>query len=161
MDIVDRDLEKAERDASPDRFPQANKQHVAPLERVGSAASGSTSSSSSSESSAAVVREEIGMSRIQTGRDLERHPTELSRIETHRSQHSGTVGRSLRSRESKKPLPNFGGGKEYPPQLPEREEYVVEFDGPEDPLHPQHWPTKKKYATDPMLLPPAALNQLN
>ena len=86
----------------------------------------------------------MGMSRIQTGRDLERHPTELSRIETHRSQHSGTVGRSLRSRESKKPLPNFGGGKEYPPALPEREEYVVEFDGPEDPLHPQNWPMRKK-----------------
>lgn len=87
------------------------------------------------------------MSRIQTGRDLERHPTELSRIETQRSQHSGTVGRSLKSRESKKPLPNFGGGKEYPPQLPERDEYVVEFDGPDDPLHPQNWPMKKKYVT--------------
>ncbi|KAL8693610.1 MAG: hypothetical protein Q9224_003721 [Gallowayella concinna] len=163
MDIVDRDLEKAERDASPNRFPQANtQQHVAPLERVGSAASASTSSSSSSASSAAVIREEIGMSRIQTGRDLERHPTELSRIETHRSQHSGTVGRSLRSRESKKPLPNFGGGKEYPPQLPEREEYVVEFDGPEDPLHPQNWPMKKKYVADPTsLLPPPAPPQIH
>lgn len=141
MDIVDRDLQKAERDASPDRFPQPTTKDATPLERT---ASGSTSSSTSSSSSASVIRQEIGMSRIQTGRDLERHPTELSRIETHRSQHSGTVGRSLRSRESKKPLPNFGGGKEYPPQLPEREEYVVEFDGPEDPLHPQNWPMKKK-----------------
>lgn len=148
MDIVDRDLEKAERDASPDRFSQPKTQNGPPLERFGTAASGSTSSSSSSTSSAAVVREEIGMSRIQTGRDLERHPTELSRIETHRSQHSGTVGRSLRSRESRKPLPNFGGGKEYPPPLPEREEYVVEFDGPGDPLHPQNWPMKKKYVAN-------------
>ncbi|KAI4238541.1 MAG: hypothetical protein L6R40_005710 [Gallowayella cf. fulva] len=151
MDIVDRDLEKAERDASPDRFSQPKTQNGPPLERFGTAASGSTSSSSSSTSSAAVVREEIGMSRIQTGRDLERHPTELSRIETHRSQHSGTVGRSLRSRESRKPLPNFGGGKEYPPPLPEREEYVVEFDGPGDPLHPQNWPMKKKIAIAVML----------
>ncbi|KAI4264071.1 MAG: hypothetical protein L6R42_000809 [Xanthoria sp. 1 TBL-2021] len=151
MDIVDRDLERAGREASPQRFPQPKTQDAAPLERAGSAASGSTSSSSSSASSAPVIREEIGMSRIQTGRDLERHPTELSRIETHRSQHSGTVGRSLRSRESKKPLPNFGGGKEYPPPLPEREEYVVEFDGPEDPLHPQNWPMKKKVAIAVML----------
>ncbi|KAL8654466.1 MAG: hypothetical protein Q9226_003425 [Calogaya cf. arnoldii] len=151
MDLVDRDLENAEREASPQRFPSSILQDAPPLERAGSAASGSTSSSSSSASSAAVIRQEIGMSRIQTGRDLERHPTELSRIETHRSQHSGTVGRSLRSRESKKPLPNFGGGKEYPPPLPEREEYVVEFDGPEDPLHPQNWPIKKKIAIALML----------
>ncbi|KAI4284302.1 MAG: hypothetical protein L6R38_001506 [Xanthoria sp. 2 TBL-2021] len=150
MDIVDRDLERAEREASPQRFPHPKTQDAAPLERAGSAASGSTSSSSFA-SSAPIFREEIGMSRIQTGRDLERHPTELSRIETHRSQHSGTVGRSLRSRESKKPLPNFGGGKEYPPPLPEREEYVVEFDGPEDPLHPQNWPMKKKVAIAVML----------
>ncbi|KAL8859538.1 MAG: hypothetical protein Q9178_003937 [Gyalolechia marmorata] len=146
MDIVDRDLERAERDASPRRFLQPTTQDAPPLERVGSTASISTSSSSSSASSMPVIREEIGMSRVQTTRDLERHPTELSRIETHRSQHSATVGRSLRSRESKKPLPNFGGGKEYPPALPEREEYVVEFDGPDDPLHPQNWPLKKKVA---------------
>ncbi|KAL8761759.1 MAG: hypothetical protein Q9184_002158 [Pyrenodesmia sp. 2 TL-2023] len=143
MDIVDRDLQRAETDASPRQFPQ-DKTQDAQLERIQSAATGASSSSFSSASSASVIREEIGMSRIQTGRDLERHPTELSRIETHRSQHSNTVGRSLRSRESKKPLPNFGGGKAYPPQLPEREEYVVEFDGPDDPLHPQNWPMKKK-----------------
>ncbi|KAL8982937.1 MAG: hypothetical protein Q9205_002687 [Flavoplaca limonia] len=151
MDLLDRDLERAERDASPERFLQPKSQDAPPLERAGSVASSSSSSSSSSASSAPVIREEMGMSRIQTGRDLERHPTELSRIETHRSQHSGTVGRSLRSRESKKPLPNFGGGKEYPPPLPEREEYVVEFDGPEDPLHPQNWPMKKKVAIAVML----------
>ncbi|KAL8929385.1 MAG: hypothetical protein Q9172_000558 [Xanthocarpia lactea] len=139
MDIVDRDLERAEQ-------LQPTTQDAPPLERVGSTASTSTSSSSSSASSIPVIREEIGMSRVQTTRDLERHPTELSRIETHRSQHSATVGRTLRSRESKKPLPNFGGGKEYPPTLPEREEYVVEFDGPDDPLHPQNWSLKKKVA---------------
>ncbi|KAL8704901.1 MAG: hypothetical protein Q9201_001969 [Fulgogasparrea decipioides] len=148
MDIVDRDLEKAEIDASPTRFQQHKQDGGPQLERLGSAASSSSSSSASSRS---IIREEIGMSRIQTGRDLERHPTELSRIETHRSQHSGTVGRSLKSRESKKPLPNFGGGKEYPPQLPEREEYVVEFDGPDDPLHPQNWPIRKKIAIALML----------
>ncbi|KAL8646567.1 MAG: hypothetical protein Q9210_006063 [Variospora velana] len=141
MDIVDRDLERAETDASPKPFPQ-DKRPDGELERIESALS--SSSSSSSTSSASPIREEMGMSRINTGRDLERHPTELSRIDTHRSQHSGTVGRSLKSRESSKPLPNFGGGKEYPPALPEKEEYVVEFDGPDDPLHPQNWPIKKK-----------------
>lgn len=87
--------------------------------------------------------------------DLERHPTALSRIQTGRSQHSATVGASgtegsgfgvFRTRSSKasKPLPAFGGGKPYPPPLPEREEYVVEFDGPNDPMHAQNWPFKKK-----------------
>ncbi|KAG9585621.1 MFS general substrate transporter, partial [Aureobasidium melanogenum] len=87
--------------------------------------------------------------------DLERHPTALSRIQTGRSQHSATVGASgaegsgfgvFRTRSSKasRPLPAFGGGKPYPPPLPEREEYVVEFDGPNDPMHAQNWPFKKK-----------------
>lgn len=139
MDIVDRDLEKAERGASPERFPaQKSESHEVP--RRGSTATSSTGSSSS----ASIVREEMGMSRINTQRDLERHPTALGRIETQRTQHSGTVGKSLKSRESRKPLPKFGAGKEYPPLLPEREEYVVEFDGPDDPLHPQNWPMKKK-----------------
>ncbi|KAL8953190.1 MAG: hypothetical protein Q9222_000925 [Ikaeria aurantiellina] len=151
MDVVDRDLERAEREASPERFAQYKREDNGPqLERTGSAGSGSTSSSSSA-SSRSIVREEIGMSRINTGRDMDRHPTELSRIETHRSQHSNTVGRGLRSRESKKPLPNFGGGKEYPPPLPPSEEYVVEFDGPHDPMHPQNWPMGKKVAMAVML----------
>lgn len=139
MDIVDRDLEKAERDASPERFPES-KNGGSNLQRAETASSGSSSSSSS----VSVVREEMGMSRVNTTRDLERHPTALSRIETQRTQHSGTVGRSATSRESRKPLPNFGGGKPYPPQLPAMEEYVVEFDGPDDPLHPQNWATGKK-----------------
>lgn len=89
------------------------------------------------------------MSGVSTQHDLERHPTELSRIQTQRSQHSGTVGRSgtrntRTSRRSEKPLPPFGAGKPYPPQLPDPDEYVVEFDGPDDPLHAMNWPFKKK-----------------
>ena len=140
MDIVDRDLEKAEEDASPKRCQDGTTDAEKSRRRSHSA----SIASSSSSSSASVVREEMRMSRVNTQRDLERHPTALSRIETHRTQHSGTVGRSTTSRSSKKPLPNFGGGKDYPPPLPEREEYVVEFDGPDDPLHPLNWPLKKK-----------------
>lgn len=82
---------------------------------------------------------------------MERHPTELSRIETHRTLQSSTVGASLKSRKSNKPLPGFGAGKPYPPPLPEREEYVVEFDGHDDPLHAQNWPLRKKLLTATML----------
>ena len=154
MDIVDRDLEKAEEDAAnPPRHPPPpggatkqsynNNDGIQRIPTTTSSASGSSSSSASS-SSASIVREEMHLSRVNTQQDLERHPTALSRIETHRSQHSATVGRSATSKSWKKPLPRFGGGKEYPPLLPEREEYVVEFDGHDDPLHPQNWPMKKK-----------------
>ena len=122
MDIVDRDLGRAERDASPERFPdsfptdapkRSEQLHtpqadVAKLQRRDTATS---LGSSASSSSASIVREAIGMSRINTQRDLDRHPTELDRIETHRTQHGSTVGRTNTSRKSKKPLPNFGGGK--------------------------------------------------
>ncbi|KAF9883607.1 hypothetical protein FE257_003160 [Aspergillus nanangensis] len=113
-------------------------------------------SSSGSSSNSTFQFQEIGyMSRTQTaqtqpGYGLERHPTALSRIATQRSQHSATVG-ALKSRPSRRPLPEFGAGKPYPPQLPEQEQYVVEFAGPDDPLHPQNWPTKKKIAMSMLL----------
>jgi MFS transporter, DHA1 family, multidrug resistance protein len=161
MDPVDRDLEKAEMDASPQRFNSAGsgpttKQKVEstatgePIERVASGHSAATSSSQPS-----VERREIGMERATTQRDilpeLEHNETHMSRIQTQRSQHSGTVGARLRSRKSKAPLPSMGAGKPYPPSLPEREEYVVEFDGVDDPLHAQNWPMKRKLLTGAML----------
>ena len=140
MDIVDKDLELAARDASPLRYINTPVGRASnEIERIATASSASTESSEGS-----VVRREMGMTRMATERDLERHPTALSRIQTQRSQHSNTVGKTASSRQSKAPLPAFGGGKEYPPMLPEQEEYVVEFDGPHDPLHAQNWPMRKK-----------------
>ncbi|KAK3315119.1 putative fluconazole resistance protein [Apodospora peruviana] len=148
MDEVDRELAAAESNASPERFPSRRSEEI---ERVVSASSVSTSSSDG-----APTRRGVGMSRVSTQRDLERHPTELGRIYTQRSQHSGTVGRDPKSRESRKresrkPLPEFGAGKPYPPLLPDQEEYVVEFDGPDDPLHAQNWPLGKKLGTAAVL----------
>ncbi|EEY19283.1 polyamine transporter 1 [Verticillium alfalfae VaMs.102] len=145
MDEVDRELSNAARAASPGRY-QSRGSHE--IERVLSA---STTSSTSTSSSREPYRRNTGISRVSTQNDLERHPTALSRIATQRSQHSNTVGRSIKSRESRKPLPNFGAGKPYPPHLPDQEEYVVEFDGPSDPLHAQNWPMKKKMITAVML----------
>jgi len=137
LDTVDRELIAAEQDASPQRY---NRRASDEIERVISASSASTSSSAGGQAS----RRNVGMSRLSTQRDLERHPTELDRIHTAKSQHSATVGRTITSRQSKKPLPAFGAGKPYPPPLPAQEEYVVEFDGPDDPLHAQNWPMRKK-----------------
>jgi DHA1 family multidrug resistance protein-like MFS transporter len=157
MDAADKRIEEAERDADTERWhsstpkpsAQANVEATDTISR--SATAESVNSSSSSGSRISIVREEMSLSRLPTQQDvmaLSRHPTALSRIQTARSQQNITVGASLRSRtvtrESKRPLPGFGGGKAYPPMLPERDQYVVEFDGPNDPLHAQNWPLKKK-----------------
>ncbi|KAH6661489.1 polyamine transporter 1 [Plectosphaerella plurivora] len=145
MDIVDRELSEAARAASPGRYEHRDSHEI---ERVISASSTSSTSTSHSTNP---YRRNTGISRVSTQNDIERHPTVLSRIQTQRSQHSNTVGRSIKSRESRKPLPGFGAGKAYPPLLPDREEYVVEFDGPDDPLHAQNWPLSKKLITAAML----------
>jgi DHA1 family multidrug resistance protein-like MFS transporter len=80
---------------------------------------------------------------------ISQHPTQVSRWETQAIQHVHTVGATATSRTvsraSKTPLPNFGGGKPYPPVIPaEREAYVVDFDGPFDPLHPMNWSSGTK-----------------
>ncbi|KAI0025101.1 major facilitator superfamily transporter [Xylariomycetidae sp. FL0641] len=149
MDEVDRELVRAEEDANKGRRGSRRviRRDSHEVERVVSASSVSTTSSEGGR------RRDLGISRVSTAGDLERHPTELSRIHTARSQHSATVGRSLtgKSRDSRRPLPAFGAGKPYPPPLPDQEEYVVEFDGPDDPYHAQNWSLKKKLLTAAML----------
>lgn len=140
-DIVDEEILAAERQASRDGYNEARISHE--IERT--VTSSSTSSTSSRASGSAIHNRHPGnLERVATQHDLDRQATALSRIQTAKSQHSQTVGRSVKSRKSNRPLPNFGAGKPYPPPLPEREEYVVEFDGPDDPLHAMNWPLKKK-----------------
>ncbi|KAK4132973.1 MFS general substrate transporter [Trichocladium antarcticum] len=138
---VDRSIAAAERDAAfrHIEFPDRRSEEI---ERM---ATGSSTSSDHSHPHGAALN------RVETQRDLERHQTELSRIQTAKSQHSATVGRDARGKEWKRPLPSFGAGKPYPPTLPNQEDYVVEFDGPDDPLHAQNWPFKKKLFTGVML----------
>lgn len=136
-DVVDPAPAAAERHGATPQNHQFPERRSDEIERVTTASSVSTSSSEQS-------RQGTRMSRIETQRDLERHQTELSRIQTQRSQHSATVGRDSKNKEYKKPLPAFGAGKPYPPLLPNQEDYVVEFDGPDDPLHAQNWPLSKK-----------------
>lgn len=40
--------------------------------------------------------------------------------------------------------PPMGGGRPFPPTLPEKTQFEVTFDGPNDPLHPFNWPLRKK-----------------
>ncbi|KAL4914795.1 major facilitator superfamily domain-containing protein [Aspergillus aurantiobrunneus] len=118
----------------------------------------SSSMGSSSSSSSSPVDYDPQIRRLQsrnTELDLERQRTSvsqtLSRTETQRLQHSLTVGESVKARPSKLPLPPFGGGKPYPPDMPNRDDFVVDFDGPDDPLYPQNWPLMRKFYTSAML----------
>ncbi|KAL4981219.1 major facilitator superfamily domain-containing protein [Aspergillus desertorum] len=63
---------------------------------------------------------------------------ELERINTYRLQQQETVG-SSRSRIPREQWLPLGAGKPYPPDLPNVEAYIVEFEGPDDPMHPQNW----------------------
>ncbi|KAK0875385.1 hypothetical protein LTR87_010783 [Friedmanniomyces endolithicus] len=161
MNEEDRRLQADERAAEPERFvsidshnmkraqPAVQERH----EELSPAITISSASSAARSSGESIQRQQIGVSRISTQHeasfDLERHPTALPRIQTGRSQHTQTISASIRSRtitrHSKRPLPDFGAGKPYPPALPEREEYVVEFTGADDLLHAQNWPLKKKF----------------
>lgn len=144
MSPIDEQLEMAEVDARP-HTNGAGKEEG--LERPSSSGTtGSTGYSSSLEYNPQLHT----LHSRNTELDLERHRTAtshaLSRIETQRLQHQLTVGESVKSRASRTPLPRMGANKDYPPPLPDREDYVVEFDGPEDPLYPQNWELGTKYA---------------
>lgn len=146
MDELSQDLEKAELQAFRTQSHQSRDDGAARAHRSDSALSSVTSSTSSSASPEGSDMSRIQTAETQRGTGLERHPTALSRIATYRSQQTATVGSlGLKVRPSKRPLPEFGAGKPYPPPLPEKEEYVVEFVGPHDPLHPQNWSTARKY----------------
>ena len=123
MDEADKEIERAETQGS-ETFSRDG------LRRTSSSSSSST---------------------LSVDRSLAHHPTHIQRLQSARIQHTHTVGshpesRSVASAESQ-PIPkSIGGGKPFPPDIPaEREAYVVEFDGPDDPLHPMNWKFSKKY----------------
>ncbi|OJJ42850.1 hypothetical protein ASPZODRAFT_136992 [Penicilliopsis zonata CBS 506.65] len=130
-----------------------------PMDRPPTSASNRSSATSSGSSSSLEFHhaplQGLQSRTTQPDLDLERLRTTtslaLSRRETQRLQHSLTVGRSIASRRSKGELPPFGGGKPYPPQLPDIEDYVVDFDGPDDPLYPQNWRLGTKVYISAML----------
>jgi len=156
----------AQRDASPDSFTQVQ---AGVLERQnekdgGIVCTGSSSSTAATSTSRTSPPPHTKRSHpnLQTS-DVEalRHDAaSLNRVHTSKSQHSQTVGDGargglgiFRSRSTRsRPLPAFGAGKPYPPPLGNQEDYVVEFDGEDDPLHAQNWALGKKLFTALMLV---------
>lgn len=119
-----------------------------------------TSSTSHASPHSSLSTDSDNLTAIATGQDhrtseseavhtdtLSRRPTnlnnvELERINTYRLQHRSTVG-------SGAPVPRegwlpMGAGKPYPPELPDPEQFVVEFTGADDPMHPQNWSLRSK-----------------
>ncbi|KAK2748705.1 hypothetical protein FQN57_000286 [Myotisia sp. PD_48] len=139
-------LEKSDLGVTEDEHVPRQSDYETPIPSRSHSYASSSSVRGSLDRASTFMDLENGLSRATT-RDLERHPTALSRIATQRSQYVETVGGGPRLRPVKTPLPAFGAGKPFPPPLPEREEYVVEFDGPDDPLHPQNWTMKRKIFT--------------
>lgn len=100
-------------------------------------------SSSSEEEPPKLFRDE--------GDDIERDGVQpLSRVSTEMSiesrQEQDIITRIITggTSRSRGPIPSMGGGKDYPPLLPDRDPYRVDFDGPGDPTHPHNWPLKRK-----------------
>lgn len=143
MDIADRNIERAEYQATR-TYSQGSKQRRQERRRSQESELSSSDESTSASSRMGRIATASAASLGRTGTRA-RHPIEIYRTETQRLQHDQTVGSKVKSRASTKPLPEFGGGKPYPPMLPAQEEYVVEFDGEDDPLHPLNWPMRRKY----------------
>jgi len=135
MDIIDRDIETAAPGRLVNLRPQLNgRQHTNRSYQSSGRPRFSISSTVPHDPAAA------------------KRPEFVHRVTTHKIQHQATVGSSpfpLAESPSDDSetivLPPFGAGKMYPPDLPGRELYVVEFDGKDDPLHGVNWPTRKKY----------------
>lgn len=84
--------------------------------------------------------------------DLEANREAAAAVAASQSSIARTLSRRLsgaellykEAEESTEPLPKMGGGKPYPPKLPSRDPYSVEWDGPTDPEFPHNWPLKRK-----------------
>ena len=78
--------------------------------------------------------------------NAEQDPLALERIDTYRLQQQETVGSGIahRTRTPREHWLPLGAGKPFPPSPPDPEQYVVEFNGSDDPMHPQNWPLKRR-----------------
>jgi DHA1 family multidrug resistance protein-like MFS transporter len=74
----------------------------------------------------------------------EKDETTLNWIRTHETQVAYTVGATKSSESSVLMVPAEERKKAYPPGFLGQNEYLVEFDGADDPAHPQNWSSQVK-----------------
>ncbi|CUM63262.1 uncharacterized protein PRCAT00000833001 [Priceomyces carsonii] len=122
---------------------------------INTQSSESNDSSSSTHTANSNIKHEGGEPKPFDGQDLERSGAgELTDgDEDSNLIASRTVSRKLTCSEellekasrSDKPIPSMGKGRDYPPPPPaEKDDYLVIFDGPDDPMFPPNWSMKKK-----------------
>ena len=80
----------------------------------------------------------------QGGDELSRYESSVKASRTLSQRLTGSESLMSKANETDEPMPPMGGGKEYPPPLGSREPYMVEYNGPDDPIHPHNWPSVKK-----------------
>jgi DHA1 family multidrug resistance protein-like MFS transporter len=126
MDTIDRDIEAAEIEASPENYLQDHAVH--------------TTTGTSSEGSSNTLFTLAGLQARKS------HPTELDRISTYRTIHASTVGALASPKDDSRiqKVKTLGAGKVFAPADYNVEDFLVEFDGHDDPLHPQNWPMRKR-----------------
>ncbi|OAG39876.1 hypothetical protein AYO21_05942 [Fonsecaea monophora] len=139
MDSLSRDIIRAEVDANNDRHDTLSyiATHGPDIEREWSESDGSSP----------VSRNVTHTYTNATQHTL--HPVELERIARSRTQHQLTVGSRPSTgarRRSTATVQTLGAGKPLPPK-DNAEGYVVEFEGVDDPEHPQNWPFWYKVRT--------------
>ncbi|KAI6251304.1 hypothetical protein HI914_00010 [Erysiphe necator] len=119
--------------------------------KMGRASSSSTVTMTNFSASTSV--QSVPVSRTSTHDDVERNPylcirsQALSGHDCNKNDSNVTI----QGRESRVSLPDSGLVKWYPPPLPDPNLYLVDFNGPDDPMHAQNWPMKKKLLTTAML----------
>lgn len=139
MDTLSRDLIRAEVDANDNRPDTLTylASHGPDIERDWSHSALSTLQTSSDGVTPTYTNA--------TQQDL--HPLEIDRISRQRTQHQLTVGSrpSVAGRQrSTATVTTLGAGKPLPPR-DNSEGYIVEFEGVDDPEHPQNWAFGTKY----------------
>ncbi|KAF3936396.1 hypothetical protein ABW19_dt0201817 [Dactylella cylindrospora] len=152
MNEVDLELVKSETAAQRHLSPAEERklaEQAAALHR----ADGEYSKESLEDSSAGAVSRVATARDVETGLEAQRTRTLMSRTRTAQSVHTYTIGAdpSARTRSRAERLPGFANGRDYPPMLPDVEQYMVDFTGFDDPMHPQNWSLRKKYLLSAML----------
>ncbi|EPS37332.1 hypothetical protein H072_8990 [Dactylellina haptotyla CBS 200.50] len=143
MNEVDLELIKSEEGA---------RRHPTDEHRLEQEAAGIHSKESLEDSTGGAVSRVATAKDVEGGLDAERTRTLMSRTRTAQSVHLNTIGADpTRTRSKKEKLPPFGSGKDYPPALPDIEQYIVDFEGFDDPMHPQNWTEKKKMLLSALL----------
>lgn len=83
-------------------------------------------------------------SRRESRADIRRRLSTISVYQTVEEQQTIADVLAKRTVDESKPMPNMGGGRSFPPSLPDQDRYRVAFDGPEDARHPFNWSSKRK-----------------